>query len=76
VPLTSLEDWLTVRQRLGASAMVQSIKLQGISRQDAQVVINYLGDTDSLVVSLAQRDLDLALIDGFWMLRLTKDKPQ
>ena len=76
VPLSSLGDWLTVRQRLGASAMVRSIKLQGISRQDAQVVINYLGDTDSLVVSLAQRDLDLALIDGFWMLRLVKDKPQ
>ncbi|MBT6677871.1 MAG: DUF2066 domain-containing protein [Rhodospirillaceae bacterium] len=76
VPLSGLADWLTVRQRLGASAMVRSIKLQGISRQDAQVVIDYLGDTDSLVVSLAQRDLDLALIDGFWMLRLAKDKAQ
>ncbi len=76
VPLSGLADWLTVRQRLGASAMVRSIVLQGISRQDAQVVINYMGDPDSLVVSLAQSDLDLALIDGFWTLRLAKDKPQ
>ena len=71
VPLSSLADWLSVRQRLNASAMVRLIKLRGISRQDAQVVIDYLGDTDSLVVSLAQRDLQLSLVDGFWLLRLS-----
>ena len=70
VPLSGLADWLSIRQRLNASAMVRSIKLQGISRQDAQVVIDYLGDTDSLVVSLAQADLQLSLVDGFWILRL------
>ncbi len=70
VPLSGLPDWLSIRQRLNASAMVRSIKLRGISRQDAQVVIDYLGDTDSLVVSLAQRDLHLSMVDGFWILRL------
>ena len=70
VPLSGLADWLAVRERLNAAAMVRTIKLQSISRQDAQVVIDYLGDTDSLVVSLAQRDLNLSLIDGFWVLRL------
>lgn len=70
IPLSGLTDWLLIRQRLNASAMVRSIRLQGISRQDAQVVIDYLGDTDSLVVSLAQRDLHLSLVDGFWILRL------
>ncbi len=70
VPLSGLGDWLIVRKRLGAAAMVRSFKLLGISRQDAQVVIDYLGDPDSLVVSLAQRDLNLARVDGFWVLRL------
>lgn len=70
VPLSDLSDWLTVRNRLQASAMVGAVKLQGISRLDAQVVIDYLGDTDSLVISLAQRDLHLSLVDGFWILRL------
>ena len=70
VPLSGLADWLSIRQRLNASAMVRSIKLQGISRQDAQVVIDYLGDADSLVISLAQADLQLSLVDGFWILRL------
>jgi len=72
VPLSRLTDWLSIRQRLKASAMVRSIKLQGISRQDAQVVIDYLGDTDSLVISLAQDDLQLSLVDGFWILRLAE----
>jgi len=70
VPLSDLSDWLTVRKRLAASAMVSGFQLQGISLQDAQVVIDYLGDTDSLTVSLAQRDLKLILVDGFWMLSL------
>ncbi len=70
VPLSGLADWLVVRQRLRAAAMVSAVKLRGISRQDAQVVIDYLGDTDSLVIALAQRDLHLSLVDGFWILRL------
>lgn len=70
VPLSDLSDWLTVRKRLAASAMVSGFQLQGISLQDAQVVIDYLGDADSLAVSLAQRDLKLVLVDGFWMLSL------
>lgn len=70
VPLSDLSDWLTVRKRLAASAMVSGFQLQGISLQDAQVVIDYLGDADSLAVSLAQRDLRLVLVDGFWMLSL------
>ncbi len=70
VPLSDLSDWLTVRKRLAASAMVSGFQLQEISLQDAQVVISYLGDADSLAVSLAQRDLKLVLENGFWMLSL------
>jgi len=54
--------------------MVSGFQLQGISLQDAQVVIDYLGDTESLTVSLAQRDLKLILVDGFWMLSLVGAK--
>jgi hypothetical protein len=70
VPLSGLADWLSIRQRLNASAMVRTIKLLSISRESAQVIIDYLGDTDSLVISLAQRDLHLSMVDGFWVLGL------
>jgi hypothetical protein len=74
VPLTGLANWLEVRKRLAASAMVSVINLQEISRTDAQVVIEYLGDTDSLVISLAQVDLHLSLVDAFWTLRLMETR--
>ena len=69
LPLSKLSDWLTVRKHLAASSIVTSFELREISRQDAQVVIDYFGDAKSLVVSLAQRDLKLTLIDGYWALR-------
>ena len=69
MPLSKLSDWLTVRKHLAASSIVTSFELREISRQDAQVVIDYFGDAKSLVVSLAQRDLKLTLIDGYWVLR-------
>ena len=70
VPLSDLSDWLTVRKRLAASAMVSGFHLRGISLQDAQVIIDYLGNADSSAGSLAQRDLKLGLVDGYWMLSL------
>ena len=68
--LSDLSLWLDVRKRLVASSVISSFHLREISRQDAQVVINYLGDVESLVVSLDQSDLHLGLVEGYWNLRL------
>ena len=68
--LSDLSLWLDVRKRLADSSVISSFHLREISRQDAQVVINYLGDIESLVVSLDQSDLHLGLVDGYWILRL------
>lgn len=70
VPLSSLGDWLVVRERLGAVSMVVGIELSSLSKSSAQVVLNYLGDPGKLAISLAQRDLELSEEDGFWMLKL------
>jgi hypothetical protein len=68
VPLSSLGDWLVVRERLDAVSMVVGIELSSLSKTSAQVVLNYLGDPGKLAISLAQRDLELSEEDGFWML--------
>ncbi len=68
VPLSSLGDWLVVRERLDAVSMVVGIELSSLSKSSAQVVLNYLGDPGKLAISLAQRDLELSEEDGFWML--------
>lgn len=70
VPLSNLAEWLAVRERLEASAVVRRVELAALSRADAQVVLHYLGDPSQLTLALAQRDLDLREEDGFWTLVL------
>ena len=68
--LSDLSIWLDVRKRLKKSSVISSFYLREISRQDAQIVINYLGDIESLIVTLDQSDLRLGLVDGYWVLTL------
>ena len=70
VPLTSLGEWLDVRRRLGAVALVRKIQLDSLSKTEAELVLHYLGDPGQLSTSLAQRDLELAQEGGLWTLRL------
>ncbi len=72
VPLVSLGEWLEVRQRLGAVALVRKIVLDSLSKANAEIVVHYLGDPGQLSLSLAQRDLQLAQEDGLWVLRLRR----
>ncbi len=70
VPVVGLGDWLEVRRRLGEVAMVRKVDLQSLSTEGAQVMLHYLGNSQQLVLSLAQSDLDLTYDDGFWALNM------
>ena len=72
VPISELEDWVEVRDRLAASAVVRQVELAALSQTDAQVVLHYLGEPGQLALDLRQRDLDLSQVDGFWTLALSK----
>ncbi len=72
VPLGDLAEWLAVRRRLGAVAMVRRVEISSLSVANAQVVLHYLGDPGQLSISLAQHDLELAEEEGFWILRLRR----
>ena len=70
VPLENLSDWLKIRQRLKATGNISEMSLVAISRNDARVIIDYVGGNDQLVLSLAQRDLELRKSEGFWIITL------
>ena len=70
VPLHDLKEWLQIRDRLRAVAVVSQVELGELSRLHAQIVLHFLGATAQLVLSLAQNDLDLTQDGGFWTLRL------
>ncbi len=74
VPLTGLEDWLVVRRLLNESAVVQKSQLQALTLSEARVVVDFVGNTQSVIVALAQRDLDLVYNENLWTLSLRKNK--
>jgi hypothetical protein len=72
VPLTSLKNWLTIRNRLGRVSPIIDLSLVRLSVSEALVDIRYSGGPDQLRRSMAQSDLDLefAKEDSRYVLRL------
>ena len=68
VPLTALQDWLTVRDRLEDVPSIDRYELQAITTDRAQVTLYFLGDLDQLSLAMAQSDLAFAQQDGAWMI--------
>jgi hypothetical protein len=59
LPITGLEDWVRVRERLAALPTIRKVGLVALSLQEATIEIEYLGSIDQLKASLAEAKLDL-----------------
>ena len=59
VPISSLSDWVMVRDRLASAAAVRKVDLLSLSRQEAKIQIRYVGSAEQLKSSLAEVDLGL-----------------
>jgi hypothetical protein len=59
LPITGLDDWVRVRERLAALPAIRKIGLVALSLQEATIEIEYLGSVDQLKASLAEAKLDL-----------------
>lgn len=70
LPIKSLGEWVTARSRLGRVAVVDRVDLVLLSRDEARINIQYLGDIDQLALALAQADLGLREEEGRWFLEL------
>jgi len=68
VPLTSLKDWVAVRERLRSISSIQRMRLLSLSKDTARVEIGFLGEAETLQIVLAQRDLVLVRGDPDWTL--------
>ncbi|HTV44198.1 MAG TPA: DUF2066 domain-containing protein [Stellaceae bacterium] len=69
VPISSLGDWVEMRQRLAAIPAIRGVDLLSLSRQQAKIEIRYVGNPDQLKSALADADLDLAGADPDWQLQ-------
>ena len=69
VPITSLGEWLQVRNRLASVASIRKVDLLSLSRQEAKIAVKYIGDQDQLKSRLAEVDLELAGSDPVWRIQ-------
>lgn len=69
VPISDLQGWIAVRDRLKGMPEIPRSELLSIDRQEARVALHYVGDPTQLRVALAQRDLILSGDDPDWVLQ-------
>ncbi len=68
VPIHSLGEWIEVRRRLTAVPSVHGVNLLSLSRDQAKIVIKFIGNSDQLKSGLADANLDLAGTAPDWRL--------
>jgi hypothetical protein len=69
VPLTSLADWLYIKRRLAGVAFIRRSDLLYLSRKQARLRINYIGNEEQLTLALVQNDIILERGPVSWTLR-------
>jgi hypothetical protein len=75
VPITGLDDWIKLRDKLAAVPTVRKLDVKSLSRQEATIEIQYIGGMDQLKASLAATKFDLEGGDPIWRLAPSADKP-
>ena len=68
VPIRGLNDWVALRQRLEALAVISAVDIGSLSRDNAEVTLRYYGNPDQLRLALDQADLALTSFGGGWIL--------
>jgi hypothetical protein len=69
VPITSLGEWVQVRDRLASVASVRKVDLLSLSRQEAKIEVKYVGTQEQLQSNLAQVNLELAGGGPVWRIQ-------
>jgi Uncharacterized protein conserved in bacteria (DUF2066) len=69
VPISSLGEWVQLRNRLASIGSIRKIELLSLSRQEAKIEVKYVGSQDQLKSSLAELNLDLGGGDPVWRIQ-------
>ena len=68
IPLTGVSDWLDIRSRLTAIALIRKLEITAMSSRFARAVLHFVGEDQQLVGALARKDLRLVREADFWLL--------
>ena len=68
VPITSLKDWLAIRDQLRGIGIVKKLDIVLMSRDQVRVNVFYAGGAEQLTTALEQANLSLLQESGEWVL--------
>ena len=69
VPISTLGEWLRVRDRLASITSIHKVDLLSLNRQEARIEVKYVGSQDQLKSSLSEVGLDLSGGDPVWRIQ-------
>ena len=69
VRLTSLQKWHMLEKKIGRVPLVDKINLSSITKNIAEISINFLGNQEQLVLALSENDIELFQDENSWFLR-------
>ncbi len=69
VPVSGLEEWVGIRDRLSRIGLLRAWNLVSLTRSEAAVVLHLAGDVDKVKAAFLTAGLELQPGDGFWMLK-------
>ncbi len=75
VPIAGFEDWLAVRDRLNRSTPVRTYEVAAISRNEAALVLHYVGEQAQLESVFQQNGLVLSWASDHWILQTVAARP-
>lgn len=68
--LSSVQDWVRLRKRLGAIPAISKVELSAISQQQADIVLYYNGGPAELEAALQSAGLQVAKSKDYWIIGL------
>ena len=75
VPLTGLDDWLSVREKLTHSTPVRAYEVAALSKVEAALVLRYVGEQQQLEAVFVQNGLVLSWAADHWQLQNVTTRP-
>lgn len=70
VPLSGMQDWLAVRERLAKLPALKGYEVVSLNRNEAALILHYAGEPAQLQATLAQAGFDLAPGEGgTWLMQ-------
>ena len=69
VPLSGLDEWVSVRDRFSRGGVVRSWELVSLTRKEAAIVLFLGAEPDKARAALTNLGFDLQAGEGFWLLK-------